>query len=284
MIRRLHKAKIVTLFVTYGCNLNCVYCFEQFKDAKKKMPLELAKTIICKEIDEIKKNGVNDAIKIDLFGGEPLMNFPFIKDFCEWFWQQNFNIGHIIYATTNGTLLDDEKKEWFRKHKDNFVLVMSVDGDSAMQMENRGYALDKLPIEFAHELWPDQPFKMTISSSTLPNLADGVISLRKKGYLVESRLAQGEQWQKDDDLIYKRELSKIADFYIKLLGVTRNGGYFEYKPMFIEQLPIPQLKIENKELAQIERLIDNNNYTEIEYIVYNLYGLTQDEINYINSL
>ena len=31
--------------------------------------------------------------------------------------------------------------------------------------------------------------------------------------------------------------SKIADFYIKLLGVTRNGGYFEYKPMFIEQLP-----------------------------------------------
>ena len=32
--------------------------------------------------------------------------------------------------------------------------------------------------------------------------------------------------------------SKIADFYIKLLGVTRNGGYFEYKPMFIEQLPI----------------------------------------------
>ena len=52
--------------------------------------------------------------------------------------------------------------------------------------------------------------------------------------------------------------SKIADFYIKLLGVTRNGGYFEYKPMFIEQLPIPQLKIENKELAQIERLIDNN--------------------------
>ena len=27
--------------------------------------------------------------------------------------------------------------------------------------------------------------------------------------------------------------SKIADFYIKLLGVTRNGGYFEYKPVTI---------------------------------------------------
>ena len=34
--------------------------------------------------------------------------------------------------------------------------------------------------------------------------------------------------------------SKLADYYIRNLGVTRNGGYFEYKPMFIEQLPIPR--------------------------------------------
>lgn len=40
MIQRLPKAKIVTLFITYGCNLNCVYCFEQYKDARMKMPVE----------------------------------------------------------------------------------------------------------------------------------------------------------------------------------------------------------------------------------------------------
>ena len=33
--------------------------------------------------------------------------------------------------------------------------------------------------------------------------------------------------------------SKLADFYIRGLGVTRNGGYFEYKPMFVEMLPVP---------------------------------------------
>jgi type IIS restriction enzyme R and M protein len=33
--------------------------------------------------------------------------------------------------------------------------------------------------------------------------------------------------------------SKVADWYIRQLGVTRNGGYFEYKPMFVEKLPIP---------------------------------------------
>lgn len=95
MIRRLPKAKIVTLFITYGCNLNCVYCFEQYKDAKKKMPLNLAKEIIQKEIKAIENGDKNDAIKIDLFGGEPLTNFAFIKDFCEWFWQQDLKIDHI---------------------------------------------------------------------------------------------------------------------------------------------------------------------------------------------
>lgn len=35
--------------------------------------------------------------------------------------------------------------------------------------------------------------------------------------------------------------SKVADYYIRNLGVTRSGGYFEYKPMFVEQLPIPLL-------------------------------------------
>ena len=35
--------------------------------------------------------------------------------------------------------------------------------------------------------------------------------------------------------------SKLGDWYIRQLGVTRNGGYFEYKPMFVEQLPVPIL-------------------------------------------
>lgn len=228
MIRRLPKAKIVTLFITYGCNLNCTYCFEQYKDARKKMPLELAKNIIRYEVEEIKKSGINDAIKIDLFGGEPLTNFAFIQEFCEWFWQQDFKIGHIIYATTNGTLLDEKKREWFKKHKEDFVLVMSVDGDSAMQMKNRGCSLEKLPIEFAHELWPDQPFKMTISSNTLPYLADAVITFCKKGYLIESRLAQGEIWKKGDEAIYKKELIKIAEFYLQNPQYTPSSLFTRY--------------------------------------------------------
>jgi hypothetical protein len=42
--------------------------------------------------------------------------------------------------------------------------------------------------------------------------------------------------------------SGIGDYYIRSLGVTRNGGYFEYKPMFVEKLPVPQLPLEEQEV------------------------------------
>ncbi|MDR0829479.1 MAG: 4Fe-4S cluster-binding domain-containing protein [Prevotellaceae bacterium] len=234
-MKKLPKAKIVTLFITHSCNLNCTYCFEKHKD-NKTMPLELAQKIILDEILQIKKSSINDAIKIDLFGGEPLLNFSFIKDFTEWA-AQNVDIPYIIYATTNGTLLDDCKKEWFRKHKDEIVLVMSVDGDSAMQLKNRGCDSAELPLEFVAELWEEQPFKMTISKSSLNTLADGVLSLLKKGYLVEGRLAQGENWTKEDAVIYKEQLEKMAQFYLN--DYQPNGLFTKLYPDILRNEKVP---------------------------------------------
>jgi radical SAM protein with 4Fe4S-binding SPASM domain len=142
------------------------------------------------------------------------MNFEFIREFSEWLWGQDIKIPYIIYATTNGTLLDKDKQAWFKAHKDDIVLVMSVDGDSSMQMKNRGCSTEKLPIEVAYELWPDQPFKMTISKQSVDTLAWGLISMVERGYLVESRLAQGENWEEEDAETYRRELTKIARFYL----------------------------------------------------------------------
>ncbi len=48
--------------------------------------------------------------------------------------------------------------------------------------------------------------------------------------------------------------SSIADHYIRSRGVTRNGGYFEYKPMFVEHLPIP--KISKQRQLPFEILVD----------------------------
>jgi adenine-specific DNA-methyltransferase len=81
--------------------------------------------------------------------------------------------------------------------------------------------------------------------------------------------------------------SKIGDFYIKQLGVSRSGGYFEYKPMFVEKVPIPNINL--KEQIFFKNLVNEiiskkKNNTEIELtknkintMVYDLYGLNEDE-------
>ena len=71
--------------------------------------------------------------------------------------------------------------------------------------------------------------------------------------------------------------SKIADYYIRSLGVTRNGGYFEYKPMFVEKLPVP--------LDGLSRLNDFPIHPTKaqESIVYHLYGLSSEESNFIEN-
>lgn len=84
--------------------------------------------------------------------------------------------------------------------------------------------------------------------------------------------------------------SKLLDWYFRLIGVERDGGYFEYKPMFIERLPIPQLPVVEQRPYDrlVERIlsikkVDPSTDTwelerEIDQLVYSLYGLTEDEI------
>lgn len=76
--------------------------------------------------------------------------------------------------------------------------------------------------------------------------------------------------------------SKISDYYIRQLGVTRNGGYFEYKPMFVEKLPVPK-KICEKSMRILVTLVDSRDETGIDKEVYRLYGLTDEEISFIET-
>jgi hypothetical protein len=87
--------------------------------------------------------------------------------------------------------------------------------------------------------------------------------------------------------------SKIADFYIKQLGVTRNGGYFEYKPMFVEQLPIPIISKEQEGkfsilVARRKKYKDNTDISEIDSQLDNmacdLFGLTAEEKEFLYNV
>lgn len=85
--------------------------------------------------------------------------------------------------------------------------------------------------------------------------------------------------------------SKLGDWFIRQFGVKRNGGYFEYKPMFVEKLPIPVIsedeqhpftEIVNKILEAKKKgisTIDLEN--QIDQMVFELYKLSEKEKKYI---
>ena len=184
------------------------------------MNTNLAKEIILKEAQFVKDSKNFDELEIDFMGGEPFMNFPLIKEIVEWLEGGVIDIPYVCFATTNGTLLTDEIKNWLRKHKNTFVAGASYDGNSEMQSTNRGTDKYNLDLDFFYELWSEQSMHMTISKETLPNLAEGIFDIHKKGYKFDGALANGVDWTIDDAIIYREQLCILKDFYLKNTALT----------------------------------------------------------------
>jgi len=87
--------------------------------------------------------------------------------------------------------------------------------------------------------------------------------------------------------------SSLGDHYIRSRGVTRNGGYFEYKPMFVEHLPVPKISSEAQQsfIDLIDTIIVKKEKGEdttteekqINQLVYKLYDLTPEEIKIVEE-
>lgn len=120
--------KALCLNVVHDCNLKCKYCFAdegEYKGCRKIITFEVGK----KAIDFVIKNsGPRKNIEIDLFGGEPLMAFPIIKEIVDYAREQEKIHNKVIRftMTTNATLLNDEIMEYIDKQMGNIVL--SIDG------------------------------------------------------------------------------------------------------------------------------------------------------------
>ena len=202
------------LMVTHACNLNCSYCYEPYKQ-NAYMKLDLAKEIILREAQFVNESDDFDELEIDFMGGEPFMNFSLIKEIVEWLESGVINVPFICFATTNATLLTDKIKDWLREHKQIIVLGASYDGSSEMQATNRGTDKYDLDLAFFHELWPFQNLHMTISKETLPDLAEGVINVQEKGYKIEAALAQDVDWTAKDAFMYREQLCRLKEYYLK---------------------------------------------------------------------
>lgn len=120
-----------TIWVTNSCNMQCKYCYVEDKKGK----LFFQKKDIDFFIDFIKcTNKENEQIKINFFGGEPLLNIQLIQEVIERMEKEGFpNVRYLM--TTNGLLLN-EKNIAYMKEK-AITLSLSWDGNEVANDSNR---------------------------------------------------------------------------------------------------------------------------------------------------
>jgi len=120
--------KALCLHIAHDCNLRCSYCFAgtgEYMGHRSLMSLEVGK----KAIDFLIENSGNRRnLEIDFFGGEPLMNFDVVKGIVEYARKRGKESGKNFRftITTNGMLLDEEKRVYINENMHNVVL--SLDG------------------------------------------------------------------------------------------------------------------------------------------------------------
>ena len=206
------SSKNITLVLTHQCNLRCIYCYEKHKDDQT-MSIEKAKEIVDYELT------LDDGIpfvEIDLFGGEPLLEFDTVRALIEYTAQREYPKDYIFFITTNGVLLDEERKAWLRANTDRLQLGLSLDGHREMHNLNRGNSFDKIDLAFFRDVYPEESVKMTISDRTLPMLADGVRFCHEFGFEVSCNLAYGIDWDREENKrIFEEQLMRLIEYYIE---------------------------------------------------------------------
>lgn len=120
--------KAMCLHIAHDCNLRCSYCFAStgdFGTGRTIMEAETGK----KAIDFlIERSGSRRNLEVDFFGGEPLMNFPAVKEIVAYArgLEKKHNKNFRFTITTNGVLLNDDTIDFINREMHNVVL--SLDG------------------------------------------------------------------------------------------------------------------------------------------------------------
>lgn len=170
--------------VTTKCNFKCKYCcygecYETFARRKEGiLKFESAK-ILLDTISQLsfsnKNTTVNTPLVLSFYGGEPLLNFPLIKEIVEYSKTLNFKGRFLRYSlTTNASLLT---KYIDYLQANDFSLLISLDGNeenNKYRMLSSGVSSYDLVIKnlnYVEKKYPDY-FKTIRFNSVFTNLTD----------------------------------------------------------------------------------------------------------------
>lgn len=212
-----YKCDSITLNLTNACNLSCIYCFEHNK-YNSYMDAKTAIDIVDKAYRPLELE--NASFTVNLFGGEPMLNWPVIKAVID-----DCNKKHRdIYwgMTTNLTQFPDD----FIKYVDEapINLLVSIDGIKAVHDKNRCNTWDtvtrnlKKLITAGLSLYLEP--RMTVMPEDAKYMFEGVDYLVNELQIdnVTPMPVTDKEWTEEQLNDYKENYEKIMDMYISHLN------------------------------------------------------------------
>lgn len=241
-------AKDITFIVTKDCQLACKYCYLVGKNTNERMSWEVAK----KAIDYILDNEsffCEESVVWDFIGGEPFMEVGLIDRICDYIKMELFRRDHHWFnsyrfsISTNGINYHTKAvQDFIQKNINHLSIGLTIDGTKAKHDINRIWK-NIIPEKGSYEdvvknipLWlsqfPQAGTKVTISSADIPYISESVIHLFQLGiHEVNINCVFEDVWKDGDDVLFEKELIKLAD------SIIDNEFYTNYVcSFFLEQL------------------------------------------------
>lgn len=214
------KPQAVTMLLTNDCNLACSYCFESNK-GKDYMPKEMALDILKATYNVV--DPMAGVFTLNMFGGEPLMNWDTFKAVCDYVLENNLKIR--ITATTNLTLLTDEMIDYIDEL--SIPILVSVDGIKEVHDKHRCNSFDKVIENMKKLIDRDLGYlieaRMTVAPDTAKYMYESVKMLVDLGINnIANVPASDLDWDAQSIQDYKDNYEKILDMYIDILNDETN--------------------------------------------------------------
>ena len=128
-ISREQVIKSMCLHIAHDCNLRCRYCFADSGEYQQGHRALMSAEVGKKALDFLMEHsGRRHNLEVDLFGGEPLMNFSVVQEIVSYgrALEQRFD-KHINFTiTTNGVGLAEDVIQYL--NREMFNIVLSLDG------------------------------------------------------------------------------------------------------------------------------------------------------------
>ena len=245
-------AKSITFIVTKDCQLACKYCYLVGKNAKERLPWEVAK----KAIDYILKYETDfpqESVSWDFIGGEPFLEIDLIDKICDYIKTEMFRLNHHWFNSfrfnfsTNGINYDSPKvQEFIKKNHQHLSIGITIDGTREKHDLNRiwktkdGFSLKPEEEKGSYDdvvrnipLWLSQfPYsgtKVTISSADIKYIKESVLHLYSLGiHEVHINVVFEDVWEEGDDKRFEEQLIQLADAII-------DGEYYDYTCSFFSE-------------------------------------------------